>query len=211
MISDKLRTKIDFLVVDGDLVGVLIGIHETEMLCAQIELCVKYVNFKIGENSIRLGVEPDHSVHRPADEESGNKYFTTDSSYTNSTDDSDNDSEESMVIALAVNDGDLKYQEVLIKEEKLQRRRIEVAENLSHLPTEEPGQVEKMLQKVDILAWSLHDLRSAEIPVQHKLGLTNEDPIHHRPRRLPPTHDQIINEEVRKMLDAGAIVPATLV
>lgn len=50
---------------------------------------------------------------------------------------------------------------MLIKQEQT------FAENLSHLDIHERVKLEEYLYDEDILAWLLHDLRSAEVPFQH--------------------------------------------
>lgn len=74
---------------------------------------------------------------------------------------------------------------------------------------EEQRKVEGLLHEVEIFSWSLHDLRSADVPVQHTFEVTDDKPFYHRPRRMSPKHKQIIVEEVQKILDTGVIVLAT--
>ena len=64
------------------------------------------------------------------------------------------------------------------------------------------------LQKYGIDAWSLDDLRPAEVPVSHSFGLVDSTPIYSSVRRLPPRHNAVVREELDKMLEAGIITPA---
>lgn len=113
-----------------------------------------------------------------------------------------------MVAALAVKKGGLRTQEEVADEEELQRKGLVVAGKLSHFPAKKQRKMEEMLHKVDILAWSLHDLRTADDPVQHTIEPTDDKPIYQRPRRLPLNPNQIIGKEIRKISDADVIVPA---
>ena len=65
-----------------------------------------------------------------------------------------------------------------------------------------------MLLSKDIVAWCLEDLRPAKVPVTHSFDLTDENPIYHRNRRLSPKHNQVVREEIDKMLKAGIIRPS---
>lgn len=85
----------------------------------QIVLEGQYVDFIIGRKSIRVGLEHDHSLYKRAGDETADEAFTTDSSNTSSEDESDGDSEDSMVAALAVKEGGLQSQEALGDEEEL--------------------------------------------------------------------------------------------
>lgn len=61
----------------------------------------------------------------------------------------------------------------------------------------------------DILAWSLPELKSAEVPVQHGLASADDISIHHHPSRLSPNHIQVVYQEVDNILEVGGIVPDT--
>lgn len=45
--------------------------------------------------------------------------------------------------------------------------------------------------------------------MEHSFELTNERPIYHRPRRVPPAHQEIIKKELEMILDAGIVRPAS--
>lgn len=51
-----------------------------------------------------------------------------------------------------------------------------------------------------IAAWSLDDLRPADVPATHPLELEDSNPIAHASRRLPPRHNRVVREELDKML-----------
>lgn len=99
---DELKPTIDFLVVGGVLVGVLILIPNLERLSAQIDQEGQYVDFTIGGKSLRVDLYFHRSIKRSAGDESEDVDFTTDSIDASSEDESDGDSEYSMEVALAV-------------------------------------------------------------------------------------------------------------
>lgn len=57
-----MKANMDFLVVDGVLIGVLIGILETEKLNAHIVLIDQYFGFIIEKKPVHVGLEPVGSV-----------------------------------------------------------------------------------------------------------------------------------------------------
>lgn len=116
----ELKTKINFLVVDGVPVGVLIGFPEMEKLSAKIDLKGQYVDFAISRKSVQASLEPDHSLNEPAGDESKEEDLTTDSRDKSSVDESHNDCEKRMVVVMAVKDGGLQSQNELTKKEELQ-------------------------------------------------------------------------------------------
>lgn len=82
-------------------------------------------------------------------------------------------------------------------------------EKVSHLPDYVARELLSTLQELEIVAWSLDDLRPANVPVRHAFDLTSDVPIHSRARRLPPKHNDMIRDEIYKMLWAGIITPAS--
>ena len=80
---------------------------------------------------------------------------------------------------------------------------------VGHLPDSVSREVFRSLYDSGIIAWSLDDLRPAETPLEHSFALKAETPIHTRVRRLPPRHDDVVREEIDKMLSAGIITPST--
>lgn len=84
-----------------------------------------------------------------------------------------------------------------------------MAAKLSYLNKEELSKIEEMQNEEEILNWSYYDLGSSEVPVKPTFEFTDENPIYYRPRMLPHRHSQIVEEEVRYMLEAAIIIPAT--
>ena len=65
-----------------------------------------------------------------------------------------------------------------------------------------------MMWKTGTIAWKLQDLRPSSVPVKHYFELTDSTPIYHRPRRMSPRHQRVVQEEIQKMLEAGIIKPS---
>ena len=81
-------------------------------------------------------------------------------------------------------------------------------EKLRHLAFENREGIVSSMQNSGIVAWSLDDLRPADVPVSHSFELEDPRPITHTIRRLPPRHNEVVHEELRKMLEAGIITPS---
>ena len=85
------------------------------------------------------------------------------------------------------------------------RRAASLFEKFDHLPDNmQEGLIEK-LEEFGALAWTLDDLRPADVPVQHDFELSEDRSIHFSPRRMPPRHSEVVLQELDKMLEAGRI------
>lgn len=109
---------------------------------------------------------PDNSINKRIGNLFEDEEFTKNSSDISSADESNVEREKSMVVALTTGVEGLKHKNKL-HEEELRRQCEVVAEKLPHLNEKEHANMEKMLHEEEILAWSHHDLRNAEAPVQH--------------------------------------------
>ena len=78
-------------------------------------------------------------------------------------------------------------------------------EKLRHLAFKTMESILSSIQNSGIVAWSLDDLRPADVPVSHSFELEDPRPITHTARRLPPRHNEMVREELRQMLEAGII------
>lgn len=65
-----------------------------------------------------------------------------------------------------------------------------------------------MLRDMDIVVWSLDDLRPAVILVKHGFELTDGNPIYSRSCRLLPRHNDLVRNEIDKMLTDEFITPS---
>jgi hypothetical protein len=79
---------------------------------------------------------------------------------------------------------------------------------LGHLAAEQRQEIENAMQEENVIATSIHDLRPAEVHYEHSFELTTDVPMYQRNRRLNPKHNDIIREELDKMLAARIIKPA---
>ena len=61
----------------------------------------------------------------------------------------------------------------------------------------------------DVFAWSYEDLKSYEIEIiQHKIPLNeNQNPFKQKLRRINPFQLPLVEKEIKKMYEAGIIVP----
>lgn len=58
------------------------------------------------------------------------------------------------------------------------------------------------------MAASPHDLRPADVEVEHSFQLNDESPIHQSARGLAPRYNDVVRGELGKMLKAGIITPS---
>lgn len=52
---------------------------------------------------------------------------------------------------------------------------------------------------------SLHDLRQASVNNRHHFELSDDSPMYAKNRRMAPTHQKLVKEEIEKMLEEGII------
>lgn len=204
-------TKLDFLAVDGVSVDVLIGLTDLERLQTTLDLGGQFVDFNISGKLVRTGLRSETDQHNGEHEPDEDEDFTTDSSSSDESasgdsGDSSSEEEDSLVVTL-VKAGEMegKFQTTRELSDEEKRLRL-VSEKLKHLPPSEREAVRNMIESSNLAAWSLEDLRSAEVPTKHRFSLTDSCPIYHRPRRMAPKNHAIVKEEISKMLAAGIIV-----
>lgn len=135
-------------------------------LNAHIDLGEHFIDFAIERRSVRVGLEPYYTLYRVQVDEVGDEDFTTDSTTTSSAEVSDDENEESMVVAIVIEERYKSNHDDIFPDDKLTKQKQSVAERSSHPEIIERVKLEEFLRDEDILAWSLHYLRSAEVPVQ---------------------------------------------
>ena len=69
--------------------------------------------------------------------------------------------------------------------------------------------ISSTLRDLGVVARTSDELRPADVPVKHYFELNDPTPIHNSSRRLAPRHNELVREELDKMLEAGIITPAT--
>lgn len=165
----KLKANLKFLVVDGVPIGVLTVVPEMEKLNAYIDLDGQHVDFTIGRKSVCVGLKRDRITDRFQEDKSEDEYFTTDSITMPSAEVSKDESEEDMVVDIAMKVSSESNCNDSVGDLELMEQEQTVAEKFSHLLINEKAKLGELLYGEYILAWSLHHLRSAEVPLQHFL------------------------------------------
>ena len=79
---------------------------------------------------------------------------------------------------------------------------------LSHISKENADRIICSIKSMGIAAWSLDDLRPADVPVSHSFELIDDTLISHAVRRLPPRHNAVVREDINKMQRARIITPS---
>lgn len=88
-------------------------------------------------------------------------------------------------------------------------REAAVLGKLSHLGESIQDQLAEFILNSGSVACPLSNLSLAHVPVKNHLELTDNAPIHHRPRRMAPKHSPFITKELNSLLDAGITVPSS--
>ena len=96
------------------------------------------------------------------------------------------------------------------EDEKENRKEKEglLMSNLSHISNEKADCEVAAIKSLGIAAWSLDDLRPADVPVSHSFQLIDDTKNSHAARRLPPKHNAVLSEEIYKMQRAWIITPS---
>lgn len=76
--------------------------------------------------------------------------------------------------------------------------------SLSEIKREE---INSSLRKANVVAWSLTDVRHADVPVSHSVELPVDKPIYFSARRMYPNHNDFIRKEIHLLLEAGITTP----
>lgn len=82
-------------------------------------------------------------------------------------------------------------------------------DELEHMSQDEQELFKNIILSSETIACTMKDLRPSEVPIRHHFDLVDDNPIHHRVRRMAPKHNQIVQKEIDDMPEAGIIVPAT--
>lgn len=65
----------------------------------------------------------------------------------------------------------------------------------------------RMIVGSDVFVWSVNDLCWAYVPFEHSFDLNSTRPIYHMSLLLLPVHNEVVESDLGKMLDAGNITP----
>lgn len=93
-------------------------------------------------------------------------------------------------------------QDYIVGDTELVKLEKTVVEKSSNVDINKRLKLEKLSFGEEDLAWSLDDLRSAEIPVERGFEFTDDEPNFCHLRRLSPNHNQVVESEAEKLLEA---------
>lgn len=79
--------------------------------------------------------------------------------------------------------------------------------NSSRVEINERTKLEELLYGEEIIPWSLHDFRTAEMPGQHNFRIEHENLFHQCPNRLLPNSNQKAKFKVDNMQRTGEQLP----
>lgn len=85
-------------------------------------------------------------------------------------------------------------------------KEMAIGEQLKHVHDHFCNVVWYMLAIFDLLAWSLNNLRSADVPTRHYFELNDYHSIYHLLGRKSPQQMQILEEKIDKILKAGILL-----
>ena len=204
-----ITVPLDFYVVRRTPLGLIVGIPSLEDMRAVLDLGSQHVDIRKGGEFVRLGLQPDTGSPFVDPENTESEIFTTESSSDDESagDGNETESEDGDFIVALAKEGPGTDSDTDEEDEEANRAAI-LAAKLAHLTEDHARVVAGLLRDADIIAWSLYDLSAADVPVRHSFELKDYTPIYHRPRRMSPRDNEIVREEIDKMLKAGIIRPA---
>ena len=83
-----------------------------------------------------------------------------------------------------------------------------IEEKLSQLNEEDSEAVKRIVREYpEVIANPFEDVRPATVSVTHRFELTPDNPICQKARRMSPSHNEIVRNEIDRMLRAGIITP----
>lgn len=99
---------------------------------------------------------------------------------------------------------------VSLENELRSPREIQISKllRLDHLNRDEANHVEKLINKYSDVFQITGDKLGYTNAVQHKIVTTDDQPIHTKQYRYPPTHREEINKQVKTLLDNDIVSPS---
>ena len=206
-------TSINFLIVAGAPVDILIRYPTLEELQACIDLGHQSVKMVIGNKTVKKSLEFDQLSPIVAGLETDSEDFTSDvESFA-----SERSSEEETYVVAILGDDPCKLNltldgameeddEVYSSDSNGINEEVKLlGERLAHLDNEAQSVIETALMDKSVIATSLDDLRPAEVQIKHHFKLNHTNPIYRSARRMAPLHNAIARKELDKILEAGII------
>ena len=85
-----------------------------------------------------------------------------------------------------------------------------VDEKLTHLKTKDAEAVKMILRDYpEVIANSFENVTPSTVSVTHRFELTSENPIYQKARRISPSHNDIVHNQIDCMLAAGVAMDIT--
>lgn len=110
------------------------------------------------------------------------------------------------VVMLAKDVVDVRSLDIPVKIEEEKERMV--LEKLEHLPENKMKSLNRSIIESSVADCSLNNLRQSDVPVKHSFELTENRPIAHLVRRLPPPHNEVIRTDLVKMLQSRIMTPS---
>ena len=216
----------DFQAVKETPFDLIIGLPSLERLHACIHLGKQHVQVTMGKTTVKLGLNVDFEPVPHSGTSTESEDFTSDSEAIS---DSSTTSENNNFFLATLDQKPFEPDLGLIKtpdsatdeagegQDGVPHRLEEEPETLHlalltgklrHLDSEARQNIINSIENSVIAAWSLDDLRPADVPVTHSFEIEDPSPITHASRRLPQPHNGVVREELDMMLKAGIITPS---
>ena len=209
-------TSLNVIVVAGSPVDMLIGYPTLEELQACIDLDHQSVRVVLGNKTVKTSLEFDQVRLIVAGSETDSEDLT---SYVESFASERSSEEEPYVVTILGDDPfelDLTLDGAMVKDDKVdspQSNDINKAlkslrEKLAHLDSDTQNVIETVMMEKSIVATSLDDPRPADVQIEYHFELKVTNPIYHSARKMGPLPNDIVREELDKMLELGIITPS---
>ena len=187
-------TSLNFLVVAGSPVDILIRYATLEELQACIDLVHQSVRRVIENKTVKMSLEFDQVSPIVASSETDSEDFTSDVESFASEISSE---EDTYVVAILGDDPcrlNLTLDRAIEEDDEVDSSDSNgineevkmLRERLAHLDNEAQSVIETALMDKSIFATSLDDLRPAEVPAKHHFELDHTNPIYNSARRMEP-------------------------
>lgn len=203
---DELQAEVDFIVLEDTPFDVVISRPTIKRLGGVIDLPAEVVRFDYRGQKAVLPMVPEYSQPRLTTDSTDSEDFTSDSDIADSHPGGTDNEIEALVLMI---NGTQMTPRSNHTDEKCSTVQKEVIEKLSHLPAREAAEILDALMTSKVVASSLNDLGPVNVPVEHSFQLTDNNPVYHRGRRMAPKHNELVRDELQKMLRAGIVTSAT--
>lgn len=199
--------KMHLIVVDGVSVDILIRFTILERFQAKIDFEGQFIDFQIHRKLIKISLKRETDNLENKNEPEDDNYFTTESSLKQVSLQAEFDSGDSIVVALTRDAPECVFSVEDAKRDELKKKAID--KKLNQVDGHFRHNIWHILAQLDILAWYLDELKTTDVLTCLSVKLKDERPIYHRLRKMSQKHNQIVEEEIDKMLKADNIVQSS--